>query len=302
MTTSQYKNIIKNVTARLSAEDKKSPQSVISSILKTRGISFIDETSEKIKEILGSNEYLAWKECDSENAQESANNGFAVVAVSDEALFLIRPEGNGFENCDITQSVLTVAEISDKNLNNISYYTSDDGIPTNFGAPIPDRIAQNNDDPQWNASLWKYNGQDYTDKANVCCSSACISMALSCLGTEKTPGQILYENGGGASIVDWNRYSPGKVGVWISKSTDAVKRALYLYRSYCDMYAPPIVLVRSSKPHYAVVCAYDESKGLFLAVDPGAKGYDRAKKKVRYYQWAPNPGQQVIQYRLTTAT
>lgn len=301
MTTSQYINIIKNITKKLSDTEKKNPQTLISSIFKARGTSFLeDDDVSKIKAVLSTNDYLAWEECNAYDAQTAANNGFATVAVSDDDLFLIRPMDQELETEELPENVVTIRDIVDRNIENVSYYATGEGLPTSFSAPIPNRIAQNKSDPQWNANLWKYNGTDYTSLAASGCAVACISMALSCIGVNKTPGQLIKENGGGVYINNWNSFSPGSATVINTNTTNAVAEALNRYRYNYSSYAPPIVQVRDNNSggnHYAVVCYYNTSKGQFLAVDPGYNGYDRTNGKVRYYYWSPKAGQQVIQYR-----
>lgn len=303
MNGKQYKNIIDNTMKHIDNEIKSDSVKTAIEIFKNRGIEFPDESVEYVKEILSSDNYMSWEHCEVSDLHDYANNGVAVVGIDKDRIVVIAPESDD-EAEEKYPNILTYLDLTEEDFENMTFYAATasyygGGSTTPKPSPkIPTRIAQNGPltdypDPQWNGELWQYNGNDYSGIAEYGCSVACTSMALSCIGRNKTPGEIINTQGGDV-VMNWTKFG---TCTNINSST-AVADAVKKYKDNPDKYAPPIVQVKTSSTHYVVVCGYSDDGKYFMAVDPGYYGYDYKNKTERYYHWEPLSSQQAVQYSI----
>lgn len=302
MTTAQYKNLILGTLKDIPDEKLSDHLYVTSEIFNNMGIAFPKATCEEILYTLLSGNYMGWVECTAAEAQTMANNGIPTVAVSMNEAKVVEPEYNttlaastlSVDN-NSTENVLTLSNASVQEHITYSYFsysnTHQEKIP-----PIPTRIAQNSTDSQWDVSLWT----PYQNYAPTGCADACIAMALSCIGFDKKPSDIIRIMGGTSYISNWNLKEVdstlSSVTYTRKDNLSGIVSALSNYQTNFQHYAPPIVCVHpKSNPsgiHYIVVCGYDSSTGTFHAVDPGIHG-------TNYYYWdSSDIAGQVIQYNI----
>lgn len=122
MTTSQYKNIIDKTVKTLTSEEKESSVGVAIKILKNNGLSLPDAEPSAIKEVLAGGDYLGWEKCSDVDAQAAANDGIAVVGVSDDRVVVVEPELDGVEKNE-NANVTTVSDLSDEEKTGMSFYS-----------------------------------------------------------------------------------------------------------------------------------------------------------------------------------
>ncbi len=284
MTTTQYKNIIDHTVKFLSEKEAENSVKTAVKILGNRGITIPDASPFVVREALDGGDYLGWEGCTEEEAQAAANFGAPVIGISDDRVVVIEPELDGFEK-NGNENVTTVSDLSDEEKANMSFYN---GIAlfTVHSPHTPDRIAQNHDDPEWNASLWG----EYANISTQACSSACAAMALSNINAGVSLKTILATNKakdsqGRPAYCCWD------YGVSYYHSNEAASNLSYWvarYRNNPYKYAPPIVRVttkNTSNPtqHYIVVYKLDGDT--IYAIDPGAHGYDKAGNRMITNYW-----------------
>lgn len=297
MTTSQYKNIIDNTVNMMSEEEKNNSVTVANKILNNSGRSLLDATPAEIKETLSGNDYLGWKECSATEAQELANNGVSTIGVSENRVVVIEPELEG-STLSANANVSTVSELSEEEISTMSFY-SGRSIATSRPL-IPTRIAQNSDDPQWNANLW---GSYSADIAKYACSAACAAMAHDNLGSPVSLVDILDANvqaGQPAYSCIWTYGVPRAV----SRDKSDLEGWIARYRNDSDKYAPPIVWVKTKQgsSHYIIVFNIDTESGTLYAIDPGYHGYDKTNQCIVTNYWkvsdinSNSKGNHIVQY------
>ncbi len=300
MTTTQYKNIIDHTVKFLAAEDSENSVKTAIKILNNRGISLPETEPSAIREALSGGDYLGWEACTEEEAQTYANDGFAVVGVSDDRIVVIEPELEGVEKSG-NKSVATVSDISGEEKASMSFFSGGKAATGYPIAVLPERIAQMHNDPDWNASLW---GSYAKDSEEYGCSMACISMALSNIGIAKTPLQLINRNVQLKTkpfFANWEKY-----GVTCSKkhTLSDLEECIDNYRYNPSTYAPPIVRVSTpnGNSHYIVVYELDNSTDIVYALDPGGNGYDYINNTIRPNYWrvsnfgGSDGSYQIVQY------
>lgn len=296
MTTTQYKNIIDHTVKFLSEKEAENSVKTAVKILANRGISLPDAAPSAIREALSGGDYLGWEACTEEEAQTAANDGIAVVGVSDDRVVVIEPELDGVEKND-NENITTVSDLSDEEKAGMSFYSGIE-LLTIEDPHIPDRIAQNHDDPEWNAALW---GQ-YASISTVACASSCAAMALANINAGVSLQQILATNKaqyGNAAICYWLYGVPRAM----TRDKNLLSSWVARYRNNPNKYSPPVVWVSTrsnSSSHYIVVFKIDGDT--LYAVDPGVHGYDRTKHRMETNYWrmsdlrTNSQGYHIVQY------
>lgn len=92
MTGSQYNNIIQGTLGDIGLEHADDSAYVAKKIFDNCGVAFPTGNSEAVLAVLQSNDYVGWRSCTAEEAQENANEGVAAVAISSDSMTVIRPE------------------------------------------------------------------------------------------------------------------------------------------------------------------------------------------------------------------
>lgn len=165
-------------------------------------------------------------------------------------------------------------------------------------APIPDRIAQFSDDPEWNASLW---GQ-YVSSASKGCAAACAAMALANLNTGVSLQQILATNKekrGNPAVCYWLYGVPRAM----TRNKNLLSSWVARYRSNPNKYSPPVVWVSTrdtNSSHYILV--FKIAGDILYAIDPGRNGYDKKNDRMVTNYWrmsdlrTNSQGNHIVQY------
>ncbi len=296
MTTTQYKNVIDHTVKFLSEKEAESSVKTAVKILANRGIALPDAEPSAIREALAGGDYLGWEACTEEEAQTYANDGFAVVGVSDDRVVLIEPELDGVEKNE-NANITTVSDLSDEEKVSMSFYGGVE-LLTVQEPPIPDRIAQFSDDPEWNASLW---GQ-YVSSASKGCAAACAAMALANLNTGVSLQQILATNQekcGNPAVCYWLYGVPRAM----TRNKNLLSSWVARYRSNPNKYSPPIVWVSTrdtNSSHYILV--FKITGDILYAIDPGRNGYDKRNNRMVTNYWrmsdlrTNSQGNHIVQY------
>ncbi len=281
MNTTEYKNIIQWTIKHIPEESKDDSITVVNEILKNCGIPLPKKDCSGILNTLIINDYMGWEECTSSDAQIIANGGTPTIGVSNNNIVIIEPQNEILLSRTISEKqnssiVRPISQLSNSELIDMTFFSytlmaTGGGSSTNI--PIPERIAQNGytnsdyKDPAWDASLWS----PYERLAVSGCAVACTSMALSCIGINRTPSQIIAAQGGSV-VMNW-----GKHHRYIEYNRINIDNAVMSYKTNPRSFAPPIVNVKSKSnggSHYIVVCDYYLKNGLvyFRAIDPAGPG------------------------------
>ena len=138
----------------------------VKEIFRNCGVEFYKGSLNEEKEVLETNDYMSWETCEAEDVKDLADNGVAVVGIKDGEIFIIAPEAD-FEPEEGHENIRTMSELDEDTIDGIAFFAATN---TATATPkIPKRIAQNGPpplspkkDPQWDETLWKYNGKDYT--------------------------------------------------------------------------------------------------------------------------------------------
>lgn len=301
MTTSQYKNVIDHTVKMLSEDEKESAVTVVNKILNSGGIALLDAEISQIKSVLSEGDYLGWQECSASEAQLSANEGTAVIGISDNKIVIVEPEVTSVEKSE-NENVVTVSDLSAEELYEMTFYNggrATTGVPA---AVLPDRIAQNNTDPDWDASLW---GSYAGDAPAYGCSVACVAMAISNIDVDTTPLDIINKNlainSSRPFYANWYNY-----GYSLNRGYTLATLRTYIrnYRYDPDTYAPPIVRVTNSdgNSHYILIFELDAATDIAYSVDPGYYGYDYNNDRILTNHWrvsnfgGSDGSYQIIQY------
>lgn len=284
MTTSQYKNIIDKTIKMLTPEEKTNSVGVAIKILKNSGISLLDAKPSEIKEVLASREYLGWAPCDSADIQDMANNGVAVIGVSDKRVVVVEPEIDGIEKSE-NENVVTFSGLSNEEISTMCFYVGGDMSSTYYPAGAPRRIAYSRLDPQWEPMFWG----EHAEYSGRCNAIACISMASMQLDAPyyMYPKDIIQKNIEDGYYEYWPSW--GSYGHEYRKGTtlDDLKAALETYYCSPETNAFPIVRIKDKNHifYYISVFALDECSGIVHAIDPGPRGYDKTINRALTNGW-----------------
>lgn len=129
MDKKQYNNII-NWTLKhektLKIEDNIS---IARAIFNNMGVALPQGNCQEIANILESDDYMGWKSCTAEEAQEAVNRGTAAIAVSGNKFIIIAAEDEEEPVVDTT-SVMTLSKTANAN-STMKYYAYDNNTTTN---------------------------------------------------------------------------------------------------------------------------------------------------------------------------
>lgn len=105
MDKKQYNNIIDWTLKQKKEEDSVS---TARAIFNNMGVALPQGNFEEIAEILKNDDYMGWKSCTAEEAQEAANRGIATIAVGDNGIVVLAAEDD--EPIAEAASVMTLSE------------------------------------------------------------------------------------------------------------------------------------------------------------------------------------------------
>ena len=297
MTPKQYKNVIDYTLTQLPAEADS--LITVREILRNCGTPLPQGTPSEILHTLLTNEYLAWEECTYAEAIKQANLGVVAIGISGDNIMLIEPQTESAAN---SAAVIAAATVASRASTKYFIYAPLSTRTLKENPPIPKRISQSSrtdfgGDPDWDPDIWG----PYYKLASDGCAVACVSMALSNIGINKTPEEIISDQGGSV-YVNWGKHAEGWGDIEIFNESSKfgyapVHNALYYYYTNPEKYAPPIVHVSSN--HYAIVCGYsNKNNTVYFTIDPGYNGYNRKERHIVTDNWETdeNENPQVIQY------
>ena len=92
MTSSHYNNIIEGTLGDMGLEHLDDPAYAAKSIFGNCGVAFPEGDAEAVLAVLKGNDYVGWRSCTAQEAQENANEGVAAVAISNGCMTVIKPE------------------------------------------------------------------------------------------------------------------------------------------------------------------------------------------------------------------
>lgn len=128
-------------------------------------------------------------------------------------------------------------------------------------------MSQNPNSKYFNWSYWPTSAFGGYSSPTVECGTACISMALSYVGVNKTPKEMLEAYNGITQFIGWGGTSHSSLGV----SASSISKAMDNYINGNGKYSPPVIYIQpfsaTSSMHY-VVLAGKISENRYVVVDP----------------------------------
>lgn len=92
MTSSQYNNIIQWTLSNQLPDKQDKFVSTAKKIFNGCGVEFPSGNGEAVRAVLKDNDYIAWRGCTAEEAQQYANEGKAAIGICGEQIIVIKPE------------------------------------------------------------------------------------------------------------------------------------------------------------------------------------------------------------------
>lgn len=118
MNKKQYNNIINRTLKNEAKAKHEDTTNVVRAIFNNMGVALPQGDCATIAEILKSNDYMGWRSCTAEEAQEAANNGIAAIAVNNKKLIVLAAEDE--EAISENTEAMTLSENSSQS--EIQYY------------------------------------------------------------------------------------------------------------------------------------------------------------------------------------
>lgn len=119
-----YESIIKNGLKTLG----KGNLSDVAAILKNCGVEFPKGDLATVREVLSSDDFTSWRKISKEDAQSSANDGIATLAIDETSVYVIAPESEDGES--IEGSVVAFASDVNENAEFFSYRATSSSVST----------------------------------------------------------------------------------------------------------------------------------------------------------------------------
>ncbi len=121
MTTKQYNNVIDYTIKHNEAEDTLV---TTRAICENMGIPLPQGDLATVSETLKSNEYMGWRSCTMQEAQEAADNGTAAIAISEDGVAIIAANDEEAPIADST-AVMTLTKNGDSlAMSSVQYYSN----------------------------------------------------------------------------------------------------------------------------------------------------------------------------------
>lgn len=111
MNAKQYNNIIAHMLKNECAESKSSLDTA-RAVLKNMGVAVPSGTMKEVYDTIGTNDYMGWRSCSMEEAQEAANSGTAAIGISENDMVVLSAE-DGEDAVTSTETVMNVSDDSD---------------------------------------------------------------------------------------------------------------------------------------------------------------------------------------------
>ena len=120
MNKKQYNNIINLTLKQKKEEQAENSVSTARAIFKNMGVALPQGNCAEIADVLKNDDYMGWKSCTAEEAQDAANRGIAAIAISDDDIVVLAAEDE--EPVAETASVMTLSNAS-KTTSSARYYS-----------------------------------------------------------------------------------------------------------------------------------------------------------------------------------
>lgn len=129
MTSSQYNNIIQWTLSAQSLDGQEKPVPAAKEIFDNCGVEFPSGNGEAVRAVLKGNDYIAWRSCTAEEAQQYANEGKAAVGICGEQIIVIKPEKewvpikSTFDDTKVEKGLVdTVSEMAAEEIKNTAFF------------------------------------------------------------------------------------------------------------------------------------------------------------------------------------
>lgn len=109
MNSKQYNNIINHTLVNEPAAQTEDSLTTARAIFNNMGVALPSGDLPEIMEVLQTNEYMGWKACTREEAQQAANNGIAAIGICEDQIVIFAAEDED-EPVARTAQVLTLSE------------------------------------------------------------------------------------------------------------------------------------------------------------------------------------------------
>ncbi len=122
MNSKQYKNIIEWTLNNSKMDSTNNHLDIIKNIFKNMGISIPHGDYSEIYRIIGSNDYMGWRLCTYNEAQNFANNGIPVIGINENSMVVISPNEEKLLTNWKCDDIIT-NDMNSLNGKNLSYYS-----------------------------------------------------------------------------------------------------------------------------------------------------------------------------------
>lgn len=120
MNNKQYNNIIENT---LKNEQKSDSLEIARAIFNNMGVALPNGNMGEVYEIIKGNDYMGWKSCTKEEAQQAADNGVAAIGISENRIVVLSATDDE-EPVAQNETVMTLSsDLTDGEVSDLSYYT-----------------------------------------------------------------------------------------------------------------------------------------------------------------------------------
>lgn len=121
MNSKQYNNIINHTLVNEPAAQTEDSLTTARAIFNNMGVALPSGDLPEIMEVLQTNEYMGWKACTREEAQQAANNGIAAIGIRADQIVVLAAEDED-EPVAQTASVRTVTDDMETDSENVGHY------------------------------------------------------------------------------------------------------------------------------------------------------------------------------------
>lgn len=139
MDKKQYNNVIDWTLKHETGAQSDDSLAVARAVCNNLGVALPQGDLSQVAEILATDDYMGWKSCTLQEAQEAANNGVATIGVSDDGIVVLTATGEEVPVAE-TVAVMTLSEnVSAYAVDELQFYSYSYGTTTNPGgttAPI----------------------------------------------------------------------------------------------------------------------------------------------------------------------
>ena len=111
MNKKQYNNVIDYTLKHESSAQTEDSLATARAIFANMGVALPQGDMKSVYETIKSNEYMGWRSCTMQEAQEAADNGVAAIGISEDKIVILCANNEGVPISE-TASVMTISETS----------------------------------------------------------------------------------------------------------------------------------------------------------------------------------------------